>query len=55
MRTVAHAIAREKHGGRLNVSDQTLADLYRAAEGEIKIGDVTCRIYQRLEKKPEPM
>jgi Antitoxin VbhA len=47
MRAVAHAIAQQELEG-LKVSEATVADLYRAARGEIDTDEVIRNIHARL-------
>ena len=51
MRAVAHAIAQQELEG-LKVPESTVADLYRAARGEIETGDVIRNIYRRFKNVP---
>jgi Antitoxin VbhA len=47
MRSVAHAIAQQELEG-LKVSDATIEDMQRAAQGEIRADDVIRNIHARL-------
>ena len=47
MRAVAHAIAQQELEG-LKVSDATIEDIHRAAQGEIRSDDVIRNIHARL-------
>ena len=47
MRAVAHAIAQQELEG-LRVSEATIADMKRAAQGEIRSEDVIRNIHARL-------
>jgi hypothetical protein len=47
MRDVAHAIAQQELEG-LKVSDATIEDMHRAAQGEIRSDDVIRNIHARL-------
>lgn len=47
MRAVAHAIAQQELEG-LKVSDATIEDMQRAAQGEIRSEDVIHNIHARL-------
>ena len=51
MRAVAHAIAQQELEG-LKVPESTVADLYRAARGEIETGDVIRNIYRWFKNVP---
>ena len=51
MRAVAHAIAQQELEG-LKVSDATIADLHRAARGEIAVDEVSRNIFSRLPNAP---
>jgi hypothetical protein len=51
MRSVAHAIAQQELEG-LKVPDSTVADLRRAARGEIDTNEVIRNIYRRLKNAP---
>jgi Antitoxin VbhA len=48
MRAVAHAIAQQELEG-LKVTPATVADLHRAARGEIDTDEVIGNIYRRLQ------
>jgi hypothetical protein len=48
MRSVAHAIAQQELEG-LKVPASTVADLHRAAQGEIDTDEVIRNIYRRLQ------
>jgi hypothetical protein len=51
MRAVAHAIAQQELEG-LKVPESTVADLRRAARGEIRTDDVIRNICRRFENVP---
>ena len=51
MRAVAHAIARQELEG-LKVTDSTVADLRRAARGEIDTDEVIRNICSRIQHVP---
>ena len=51
MRAVAHAIAQQELEG-LKVTPATVADLHRAARGEISTDKVIRNIYRRLQNGP---
>ena len=51
MRAVAHAIGQQELEG-LKVSEATVADLHRAARGEIDTDEVIRNIYRRCENVP---
>jgi hypothetical protein len=51
MRAVAHAIAQQELEG-LKVTPATVADLHRAARGEIKTNEVIRNIRLRLQHVP---
>jgi hypothetical protein len=51
MRAVAHAVAQQELEG-LKVSAATVADLHRAARGEIETDEVIRNIYRRLQNVP---
>ena len=51
MRSVAHAIAQQELEG-LKVTASTVADLHRAARGEIGTDEVIRNIYGRLQNVP---
>ena len=51
MRAVAHAIAQQELEG-LEVTPETVADLRRAARGEIDTDEVIRNIYRRLKDVP---
>ena len=51
LRAVAHSIAQHELEG-LKVPDSTVADLHRAARGEIKTDDVIRNIYHRFKNVP---
>jgi Antitoxin VbhA len=51
MRAVAHAIAQQELEG-LTVPEATVADLRRAARGEIDTAEVIQNIYSRLPNVP---
>ena len=51
MRAVAHAIAQQRLEG-LTVSDATIADLHRAARGEIGTEQVIRNIHIRIPNAP---
>jgi antitoxin VbhA-like protein len=48
MRSVAHSIAQQELEG-LKVTASTVADLHRAARGEIDTGEVIRNIYHRVQ------
>ncbi len=48
MRSVAHAIAQQELEG-LKVTPATVADLHRAARGEIDTDEIIRNIYRRLQ------
>jgi hypothetical protein len=48
MRSVAHAIAQQELEG-LKVPESTVADLHRAARGEIDTDEVIRNIYRRFQ------
>lgn len=54
MRDVDNAIAQQELEG-LTVPEETKADLYSAARGEIDTDEVRRRIHERLEKEPGRM
>ena len=54
MRSVAHAIAQQELEG-LRVSPSTIADLHRAARGEIDTDEAIRNIYRRLRAAPTPL
>ena len=51
MRAVAHAIAQQELEG-LTVPEATIADLHRAARGEIDTDEVIRNIYRRFKNVP---
>lgn len=51
IRAVAHAVAQQELEG-LKVSASTIADLYRAARGEIDTDEVIRNIHSRLQNVP---
>jgi hypothetical protein len=51
MRAVAHAIAQQELEG-LKVPAATVADLHRAARGEIDTDEVISNIHRRLQNVP---
>jgi hypothetical protein len=51
MRAVAHAIGQQELEG-LTVSDATVADLHRAARGEIDTNEVIRNIHSRIPNVP---
>ncbi len=51
MRDVAHAIAQQELEG-LQVTDATIADLHRAARGEIDTEEVIRNIRSRIQNVP---
>jgi hypothetical protein len=51
MRDVAHAIAQQELEG-LKVTEATIADLQRAARGEIDTDEVVQNIYRRIQNVP---
>ena len=51
MRAVAHAIAQQELEG-LKVPESTIADLHRAARGEIDTDEVILDIYRRFNHAP---
>jgi hypothetical protein len=51
MRSVAHALAQQELEG-LKVTAATVADLRRAARGEIDTDEVVRNIYRRLQNVP---
>ena len=51
MRSVAHAIAQQELEG-LKVPASTVADLHRAARGEIDTDEVIRNIYRRFKNVP---
>jgi Antitoxin VbhA len=51
MRAVAHAIAQQELEG-LKVPESTIADLHRAARGEIETDEVIRNIYLRFQNVP---
>ena len=51
MRAVAHAIAQQELEG-LKVPESTIADLHRAARGEIETDEVIRNIYLRFHNVP---
>jgi hypothetical protein len=51
MRAVAHAIGQQELEG-LKVPESTIADLHRAARGEIDTDEVIRNIYQRFNHAP---
>ena len=51
MRAVAHAIAQQELEG-LSVTPTTVADLHRAARGEIDTDEIIRNIYRRLRNVP---
>jgi Antitoxin VbhA len=51
LRAVAHAIAQQELEG-LTVTPATVADLHRAARGEIDTDQIIRNIYRRLQNVP---
>jgi hypothetical protein len=51
MRSVAHAIAQQELEG-LKVTASTVADLHRAARGEIDTDEIRRNIYRRFQNVP---
>jgi hypothetical protein len=51
MRAVAHAIAQQRLEG-LKVPASTVADLHRAARGEIDTDEVIANIYRQFQNAP---
>jgi hypothetical protein len=51
MRAVAHAIAQQELEG-LMVTPETVADLHRAARGEIDTDEIIRNIYRRVQNVP---
>ncbi len=51
MRAVAHAITQQELEG-LTVTPATVADLHRAARGEIDTDEIIRNIYRRLQNVP---